>query len=448
MIRLRSLRGRLTALVTAAFALWMLLICTGLVVYANQVAARKAHRELALMAETLRHTLADAQKGAPQERWLREFIEQQRNELTTEHMALFVLDRNGVVVAQSQRLIPRWPLDQREDDWQAVAVPDGDRTVVLAQHWGRFEDRLRDQVLVLLALSACAIAAVACGGWLLVGRTLSPISQLSQQATAASTETLHPHLSPPSEDAEMLELVATLNDLLSRLGDAAVVRGRFYAAASHELRTPLQALSGHLEVALSRERPAGEYRASLQEALSQTRRLISLVRDLLQLNQLDTATTLPPAEPVSVADLCDRALQHLAALAEQRGLHVETALEQEGEILAPPTHADMLIRNIIDNAVKYATPGGEVRVSLQERPEGVEVTVFNTAHHLPKLDGEALFEPFFRPEASRNYESVGNGLGLAICKSIALANGWRLSLEHGDDGVRVTVIFNRHRGGQ
>lgn len=443
MTRPRSLRGRLTVLVTTAFAVWMLLLCSGLVAYSNRVAARKARNELALLAETLRHTLASAEsrQGATARHPLTEFLEQQRHELTTEHIALFVVDRDGAVVERSQALIPHWPLEPGDDDWQAVAVPEGERTVVLAQQWGRFEHRLRDEALVLLTLSLCAIGGAACGAWVLVGRTLLPIARLSQQATQASTETLHPSLSSPSEDAEMLELVATLNGLLSRLGDAAVVRGRFYAAASHELRTPLQALSGHLEVALSRERTPDEYRAALQEALAQARRLVSLVRDLLQLNQLDTATASPPAEPVLLADLCDRALQQLAPLAARRNLHLETALEQEGEVLAPPTHADMLVRNLIDNAVKYASPGGQVRVGLQERPEGMELSIFNTAPALPRLDGEALFEPFFRQEAPRDEHSAGNGLGLAICKAIATADRWPLSLQHDTNGVRVTVLF-------
>jgi signal transduction histidine kinase len=441
-MRLRSLRGRLTAAVTAAFAVWMLVVWAGLVAYLHHSIRSRARAELWLVAEELRNQLLQPHTHRPEAQCpvLAEFIRQRRHEFVTEAMAVFVVSADGSVIEQSQRLIPHWPLGPEDGRWQAVSLPDGNRTVVLAQHRGRAEEALKEQALVLLAISLCAIVAAAPGAWLLVGRTLSPIGRLAHLAAAASADTLHPRLSAPSEDAELVELVETLNNLLSHLGDAAVVRGRFYAAASHELRTPLQALSGHLELALSHERSADDYRSSLTEALSQTRRLISLVHDLLLLNQLDAATALPPGELLSVADLCERALQPLAPMIAERGLHLVVNLEGEGEINAPSTHADMLIRNLIENAVRYASPGGEVRVQMGETPAGVEVCIFNAAPPTPKLDWETLLEPFCR-DASSASRGAGNGLGLAICRAIALANGWELRLEQSDAGVLATVVL-------
>jgi signal transduction histidine kinase len=91
-------------------------------------------------------------------------------------------------------------------------------------------------------------------------------------------------MSSPSADQEMVELVSTLNGFLHRLSESVAVQGRFYAAASHELRTPLQALSGHLGLGLSSPRSSEEYRAILQEAHRQARRLKILVQDLLLLS--------------------------------------------------------------------------------------------------------------------------------------------------------------------
>lgn len=444
---LRSLRARLAGAVTAAFAVWMLLVCVGLVAYAHQTVRSKARDELWLVAETLRDQLLKAHTHRPGTACpvLAEFIRQQRHELVTEAMAVFVVDADGAVIEQSQRLIPQWPLGREDAGWQAVSLPDGSRTVVLAQHWERADEDLRAEALVLVAIGLCATLAVACGAWFLVRGTLSPISRLAHQAAAASVDTLHPRLSASSQDAEVVELVTTLNDLLSRLSDTALARGRFYAAASHELRTPLQALSGHLEVALSRERTADEYRASLTEALAQTKRLTSLVQDLLLLNRLDAATALPPTEMLSVAALCERALQHLAPLVAEKGLHLVVGLEGEGQIVAPPTHADMLVRNLAENAVKYVSSGGDVRVEMRETTGGVELRIFNTAPPTLKLDAKSLFEPFLRHEAPGS-ASAGSGLGLAICKAIAVANGWDLRLEQTAAGVLATAVL-RPQGG-
>lgn len=445
---LRSLRTRLTLAVTAVFVTWMLVVCAGLIAYAHQAVRNKARDELWAVAETLRDQLLAPhthQLGRPCP-VLAAFIRQQRHELVAEALAVFVVEADGTVVERSQRLIPQWPLAPEDGDWQAVSMPDGTRTVVLAQHWGEAEEGLRVQALVLLVTILCGTAAVACGAWFLVRRTLSPISRLAQQASAASADTLHPRLSAPSDDAEVIELVSTLNDLLSRLGDTALVKGRFYAAASHELRTPLQALSGHLEVALSRERSAGDYRDSLTAGLRQAKRLTALVQDLLLLNQLDAATVAPPGELVSVADVCERALQHLAPLVAARELHLVVDYEGESEILAPPTHVDMLIANLLDNAVKYATPQGEVRVELREVAEGAQLRLHNTAPPTPRLDAETLFEPFCR-QAQASSGSTGNGLGLAVCKAIALVNGWELCLAQDEAGVLVTAVLRSQRAG-
>jgi two-component system heavy metal sensor histidine kinase CusS len=242
-----------------------------------------------------------------------------------------------------------------------------------------------------------------------------------------------------------VELVGTFNNLLSRLRETAEAKGRFYAAASHELRTPLQALSGHLEVALSRPRSADEYHGTLEEALRQTKRLISLVRDLLFLNQMETAANALLCEQVSITEICERELRQLQPLIAQRGLQVTTALEADGEILVPPTHAAMLIRNTLENAVKYATPAGQVRVAIQEVPEGVRVEVFNTFPLSPDWNAELLFEAFYRPDVSRNAKTGGNGLGLAICKAITLTNGWTISLAHTGEGVQASLLLKGQR---
>ncbi|HLJ54937.1 MAG TPA: ATP-binding protein, partial [Chthonomonadaceae bacterium] len=107
----------------------------------------------------------------------------------------------------------------------------------------------------------------------------------------------------------------------------------------------------------------------------------------------------------------------------------------------PPLHVEMLTRNLLENAVKYATRGGIVSVSLAQQDGQCRLEVFNTFPSEPRLDPEALFEPFFRPDASRNLETGGNGLGLAICRAVTVANHWKLDWRQEADGIRATVWF-------
>jgi len=450
MIRLNSLRARMTASVTVAFAVWMLLLCLGFMMYAHYTTVRKVEGMLNSTAEAMRRDLAE---GAHQDTrgqhaqstdstMLSGVIAEHRSDLISNHIAALLVDAHGHIVRQSQDRTPPWP-SKREDNWKIRTISAGTSTVVLGYDWGQTEDEFRERAIMLLALSLCVVVAAGLGAWVVVGRTLSPIGRLAQQATASSVDTLHIQLAAPSQDVEIVELVGTLNEMLARLSETAASKGRFYAAASHELCTPLQALSGHLEVALSRHRSAEEYRAPLDEAHTQTERLIGLVRDLLVLNQLDTAMTPPECETVSIAEICDRVLHEYQSLQVQRCLHLRTVLEHEGEVQAPPTHVEMLIRNLLENAMKYAAPGGDVHLNLAEGPSQITVTIFNSCAPIDHWDPELLFEPFFRLDVSRNAKTGGNGIGLAICKAICLANGWQLVLHHDGTGVAATLHLPR-----
>lgn len=434
-----SIRARMTAGFALAIALLMLMLCGGLSAWSWREADHDARTRLAVAAAKVRDELGGG-AGAPGD--LSELLEEERD-LRHDSLAMLVIGATGHVEQQSQRSVPAWP--RRADGWRTVTLHSGRRTLVIGLPWWRTAQTLHRQDLELAGLGAIVVAAAALGSWLLVGRTLSPIGRLARQAADAggdrAADSLRLRLTAPSRDAEVVHLVATLNGLLDRLAQTAEARGRFYAAASHELRTPLQALKGHLQLALSRERAAPEYRAALEEAASQADRLTSLVRDLLLLNRLEHTAGQPlAAECVDLADVCATVLEQFEPVAAQRGLHVHADLSEPLEILAPPMHAEMLVRNLMENAVKYAREGGSVKLAAAPGGHGAaRVEVYNDADVPAEWDTERLFEPFYRPDASRSAKTGGNGLGLAICRAIAATNGWSLTLERQHDGVRATL---------
>lgn len=430
-----SIRARMTLAFAAAIAVLLLLACGALTLYARRNAEGNADRVLRETTARMRHELTE-----PGEDLARTLAELGAS-LETDNAAVSIVDASGRVRAASRRVVPRWPR-AGDDGWRVAATPLPNRnTLVVGVPWEATENALGHQALLFLLLSAFVTGIGAAGAWVLVGRTLRPIGLLAGQAQTAALDGAPPRLEAPSPDAEVVHLVETLNALLARVEQTARAKGRFYAAASHELRTPLQALSGHLEVALSKPRTSEEYRATIAEAQQQTGRLISLVRDLLLLNQLDAAPTPPPGEPVEVAEICERVLARLRPLAETRKLQLEADLPPGETITAPPLHVEMLARNLIENAIQYAEPGGAVRLHCGDQAGTLRLEIFNTFPPLPRLNVEPLFEPFFRPDASRTARTGGNGLGLAICRAIAAANNWDLTLTHEEAGVRATVIF-------
>jgi len=427
------MRTRMTLGFATVIGLLMLLVCVGVTSYLHYFHHRAVDELLDISVREIGIELRGTLKNTTDPVL---FMEKEGEEMRDRDLALFVVDRSGRILVQSQKHIPSWP--RYGDDWIVRQIPFGTQgaQIILAAPWQETENGLRESIVVLCAIAVLAVLFSSLSAWILVGQTLSPIGKISHQAATASDEGFV-QLEAPSDDAEVVGLVETLNDLLARRAQVAQAKGRFYAAASHELRTPLQALSGFLEMGLSRERSNEELRATLIEAQDQSRQLVELVQDLLLLNQLDMATATPPTEEIDVPDVIERILKQLGPEIRERALHVETAWPGAGEIIAPWNHVEMLVRNLVENAVKYATPGGTVRVQ-QERST---LTVSNQCAPIEGWDEDKCFEPFFRPDASRNSQTGGNGLGLAICKAVCDANRWEIAVCQTGTGVIATVIF-------
>ncbi|CAN0450630.1 unnamed protein product, partial [Phaeothamnion confervicola] len=208
-------------------------------------------------------------------------------------------------------------------------------------------------------------------------------------------------------------------------------RGRFYAAASPELRTPLQAMLGHIELSLMRPREAEEYRTTLEEVNQQASRLRDLIQALLVLNQLETGSRASQPER-ELSELLESRLNLLSPIQLER-LTATVNPSRTG----PSAYADMLMGNLVDNAFKYASPDTPIEVVL----DAESFTVTNQASGLEGVDADKLFEPFYRPDASRSSETGGNGLGLALCKAICDSLHWKIGLEIREGSVAVTVRF-------
>lgn len=421
----------MTFLFAFSFTVLSMIVWSGMTLFTYRSAFHNAHL---MLHEEMGRILSD-NENEDQHINIKDLMDDTRDSLESNGMQMAIVDKSGALIASSTKRHNLWPIPHN-DTWMTAHHSYGPYTITLGLPWKRTESALHAQALKLILLGIILTAIATTGTWFLVGRTLMPIRVLSRQARAASVESLRVNLNAPSADAEIVELVDTLNGLLGRLTEAAAARGRFHAAASHELRTPLQALSGHLELAISRERSAREYQVALAEAHRQSQRLIVLTKALLLLNQLDTAP-LPDKELTLLEPVCSNILKYLSPAISERNLHISTSMEPDTEVSAAPAHIDMLIRNIIENAIKYATREGNIKVVLSMNL----FEVYNDCSPIEETDMNRLFEPFYRPDASRTAGAGGSGLGLAICKAICEANGWRIALTPQQNGIVVKVHF-------
>lgn len=419
------MRARMTLLFALFVALLMLLGGAAVQRREERRAEKRTSEILSVARQRAQAELGDAEE---KQRGLLQAILSDKDEIAAGGLVLMVVE-DGKVIWQSRRHAPRWP--DAGTDWRA-------QTLVIAREWQPIAEELRETALSLWELGALVVVSTALGAWFLVGRTLSPLDRLAAQAQNAGIESLQVRLETPSSDAEMRHLTATLNDLLARLEREARARGRFYAAASHELRTPLQVLLGEIDVAKSRPRTVAQHESVLIQLQSHSERLASLVQDLLQLNALEMGQNPAPREPINLKFWVERAIEQQSAALAARGLRLHSALE-DVTLEAPPQHVEVLLRNLLENAVKYAAPIPAPPLEIQVR--GGALCFWNAAQTAPEAKMSEWFEPFFRPDASRNSQTGGNGLGLAICSAICRANSWEISLQSQSGGVLATVQF-------
>jgi len=216
----------------------------------------------------------------------------------------------------------------------------------------------------------------------------------------------------------------------------------FTADASHELRTPLSVISAEIGIALSAPRPAEDYRATLHRIERESQRLRSIVEDLLWLARFDSQPPPPGAEPVDLYTIAAECAERFQAVAHAASPSISVTVSRSPAawISAPPEWIDRLTGVLVDNACRYAGPGGQVRLSVATRGSRVSLTVEDSGPGIPAADRAGLFDRFHRATE----QGGGAGLGLAIGDSIVQSTGghWRIG-ESGLGGALFEVSWRR-----
>jgi two-component system, OmpR family, phosphate regulon sensor histidine kinase PhoR len=209
------------------------------------------------------------------------------------------------------------------------------------------------------------------------------------------------------------------------------MRRDFVANVSHELKTPLAAIRGYAETladgALSELETARRFTARI---LDQCRRLQALLDDLLTLSRLESVEIPLERRPVDLAALAEREIEALAKAAEERGVRVAlTDGPPTPPVVGDAAALGRLLANLLDNAIKYNRPGGEVTVAVEARGDALLLTVADSGIGIPGAALPRIFERFYRVDKGRARDEGGTGLGLAIVKHAAQAHGGRVEVE-------------------
>ena len=322
-----------------------------------------------------------------------------------------------------------------------VSVPGGDDWIIdIGLDLAETDRTVASFVSRLIGGGALLMVAAVLGSLFLMQQAVQPIAAGIRTAQRLNPDDLSARLPRTGAGDEVDSLAATINDLLERLSRYHERVIRFTADASHELRGPLAAMRAAVDVALHQPRPAEEYREALGALGEQCQRLTDLVNKLLLLAQADAGQVELLREPVDLEDVLAEAVETYRPLAEEK--QVELSLKTSGTAWCRGDRMRLrqLVMNLLDNAIKFTAPGGNVAAALTAQEVTSCVTIEDTGIGIAAERLEHIFERFYQADESRT--ANGGGLGLSICRWVASAHGGTIEVaSRPGHGTRFTVTL-------
>ena len=287
-------------------------------------------------------------------------------------------------------------------------------------------------------------------GYMLAIQATRPVADILRTAKRLKPTRLSDRLSVNGTGDELDCLSITINSLLDKVADHVERQERFVADAAHELRGPLTAMQSAVEVAVSHDRTAPEYRETLLDVLEASQHLSKLTNDLLLLAESSDVSAPYVLEPIDLVDVASQTVGMFAGVAEERAIALQ--FEASGPLLVSGDSGRLrqVVGNLLDNSLRFTPKDGSVMVRLASTAAGDGLlTVADTGSGIPATDLDRIFDRFSMADPARSHAGGrrSGGLGLAICKSLVEGcGGWIRVESRLGEGTAVTVCLPRHVG--
>jgi len=251
---------------------------------------------------------------------------------------------------------------------------------------------------------------------LAASRAIQPVHQLIKTASHISDSNIETRLTLPKRKDELYKLTQTINELLARIEKSMHQQKQFTSDASHEIRTPLTAIRGTLEVLIRKQREPKVYEEKVTDIIQQVDRMNSLLDQLLQLARIESGVAVAKKETIYLRTIADSFISEWNEIAAANKINIHIAIDKEATVTADKFFIELIIDNLVSNAIKYSYEHGNVFLVwdstlkiLYVKDDGIGIS----SHDLP-----FIFNRFYRADESRSSIIKGNGLGLSIVKKL------------------------------
>ena len=359
-------------------------------------------------------------------------------------LTMFVY-KNGVHYIDSLQDAVESQGDEKENksDEIYISIPD--------DKWDEFADEFSVQVynnkadykrnsLIITVLLALLGGVVT---YFISGHALRPIREFSDKIEEVQAQNLSDSRIEENNVKELNQLGISYNKMLERLSDAFEIQRQFTANAAHELRTPLALMQVQLDLYNSATHPGNDADTlqTIKMVTEQNDKLNRMVKTLLDMSELQSVGR---HDKIILDAIVEEVLADLEPLAVEKNIKLIGKCE-DATMIGSDILIYRLVYNLVENAIKYNHPLGQVTVTAYQRNKHVYLSVEDTGSGIPKELRERVFEPFFRVDKSRSRELGGVGLGLALVREIVRVHDGSICIKSGKTGGTIfEVTFAQH----
>ncbi|NDY41561.1 HAMP domain-containing protein [Dissulfurirhabdus thermomarina] len=291
--------------------------------------------------------------------------------------------------------------------------------------------------------TALAIMLV-CGGlvgWLLARKAMSGVKRVTETATRIGRHDFGRRVTVTGEGEEISALVQAFNDMLERIESLLNELQQITDNVAHELRTPITRIRGIAETTLKGNNgDLDEFRAMAASVIEGSDDLIEMIGTMLEIAKTDSGVAELAVAPLDIREIVEDAVDLFAPAAEDRRIRIHLSNPPKAVmILGDRQRLQRVVANLLDNAIKYTPPGGNVTLSVVAEEAGAKVEITDTGVGIDETDIPRIFDRFYRGDKSRS--TAGSGLGLSLALAIIRAHGGDITAKSTGSGSSFTVFL-------